>query len=173
MARRPGRSWLDSRQTDRAVGALLGAAAGDALGVPYEYGSRALDGEARMLAGGLGGIAPGQWSDDTEMAAVIAQVAATGADLRTEDALEQVARGFMAWYVDDPPDVGVQTRRLLSAASDQPGPAAPTLRRLEADLHARTARTAGNGSLIGPPPSRSRTSATRRRSPRPPARSAR
>ncbi|HWH29919.1 MAG TPA: hypothetical protein VNU26_13325 [Mycobacteriales bacterium] len=46
---------------DRAVGVLLGAAAGDALGVPYEYGSRPLpptDHQPRMLGGGLGGYAP-------------------------------------------------------------------------------------------------------------------
>lgn len=52
---------------DRAVGVLLGGATGDALGVPYEYGSRPLPpaGESpRMLGGGLGGYAPGQWSDE-------------------------------------------------------------------------------------------------------------
>jgi len=139
---------LNSRQNDRAVGALIGAAAGDALGVPYEFGSRALVGEARMLGGGLGGIAPGQWSDNTEMAAVVAQVAATGADLRTEEALEQVAQGFLRWCADGPPDVGIQTRQLLSPASRLPGPAAPALRRLGADLHVRTGRMAGNGSLM-------------------------
>ena len=31
-----------------------------------------------MLGGGLGGIVPRQWSDDTEMACAIAEVAATG-----------------------------------------------------------------------------------------------
>lgn len=139
---------LSSQQDDRAVGALLGAAAGDALGVPYEFGSRRLDGQAQMLGGGLGGLAPGQWSDDTEMAAVIARVAATGADLRTEDALEQIAQGFLDWYRDDPPDVGIQTRRLLPQAAREDGPVAPTLRRLGAELHAETGRTAGNGSLM-------------------------
>ncbi|MEV6872238.1 ADP-ribosylglycohydrolase family protein [Amycolatopsis sp. NPDC051128] len=67
---------LNAKQLDRAVGALVGAAAGDALGVPYEYGSRPLPGPgepARMLGGGLGGYEPGQWSDDTEMACVIVQ----------------------------------------------------------------------------------------------------
>lgn len=29
---------LDSKQKDRAIGVLVGQAAGDALGVPYEYG---------------------------------------------------------------------------------------------------------------------------------------
>ncbi len=139
---------LDTKQHDRAVGALLGAAAGDALGVPYEFGSRPLDGEARLLGGGLGGLAPGQWSDDTEMAAVIAQVAATGADLRDEQSLEQIAQGFLRWYREDPPDVGIQTRRLLSEAARATGPAAPELRRLGTELHAQTGRTAGNGSLM-------------------------
>jgi len=31
---------MGARESDRAVGALLAAAAGDALGVPYEYGTR-------------------------------------------------------------------------------------------------------------------------------------
>lgn len=139
---------LDSRQTDRAVGAVLGAAAGDALGVPYEFGTRPFEAPAQMLGGGLGGLAPGQWSDDTEMAAVILRVAASGADLRGEEALEQVAQGFLGWYRDDPPDVGIQTRQLLSEAARLPGPAAPALRRLGAELHERTGRTAGNGSLM-------------------------
>ena len=107
---------LDSKQTDRAVGALVGQAAGDALGVPYEFGSIPLVGEPQMLGGGLGGIAPGQWSDDTEMAICIAEVAATGADLRTSEAQELIAQGFLRWYDDDPPDVGVQTRTVLSDA---------------------------------------------------------
>ena len=95
---------LDSRQTDRANGVLVGQAAGDALGVPYEFGTTALVGEPQMLGGGLGGIAPGQWSDDTEMAICIARVAATGADLRSPDAQEQIAQGFLEWYDAGPPD---------------------------------------------------------------------
>jgi len=42
---------LDAKQSDRAVGVMLASAAGDALGVPYEYGSRPLDGEPQMLGG--------------------------------------------------------------------------------------------------------------------------
>src|SRR3954465_4670360 len=100
---------LEPKMVDRAAGVLLGAAAGDALGVPYEFGSRALGEHAEMLGGGLGGIAPGQWPDGTEMACVIARVAATGADLRSEEALDEIATGFLEWYDDNPPDVGVQT----------------------------------------------------------------
>lgn len=135
---------LGAKQSDRAVGALVGAAAGDALGVPYEYGSRPLVGEPQMLGGGLGNIEPGQWSDDTEMACAIAEVSTKGADLRTEEALDAIAAGFMRWYDAGPPDIGNQTRAVLSR---RPGSAAE-MRALARALHERTGRSAGNGSLM-------------------------
>ena len=135
---------LDAKQSDRAVGVLLASAAGDALGVPYEAGSTELDGEPKMLGGGLGGLEPGQWSDDTEMACAIALVSSAGADLRTESALDAVAAQFRRWYADDPPDVGVQTRQILSQRPSN----ASEMRRLAAELHRRTGRSAGNGSLM-------------------------
>ena len=139
---------LDSKQTDRAIGVLVGQATGDALGVPYELGARRLVGEPQMLGGGLGGIAPGQWSDDTEMAVCIAQVAATGAGLRTQDALDQIADGFLRWYDDSPPDIGIQTRTVLSGTPRGTASTAASMRAVSEQLHARTGRTAGNGSLM-------------------------
>jgi ADP-ribosylglycohydrolase len=57
---------LTAAQADRAAGVLLGQACGDALGVPYEFGSPPAAGEpAEMSGGGLGNFAPGEWSDDT------------------------------------------------------------------------------------------------------------
>jgi ADP-ribosyl-[dinitrogen reductase] hydrolase len=138
---------MDPRVLDRAAGALLGSAAGDALGVPYEFATSPLVSEPEQKGGGLGGIAPGQWSDDTEMACVIARVAATGADLRSEVALDAIADGFLDWYGQSPPDVGVQTRQVLSGVSRGPG-AAGRLRAKAQELHASTGRTAGNGSLM-------------------------
>ncbi|MGQ4420620.1 ADP-ribosylglycohydrolase family protein, partial [Streptomyces sp. SAS_269] len=70
---------LDARGTDRAAGVLLGAAVGDALGVPYEFQTRLReDQQPRMIGGGLGPYEPGEYSDDTQMQVCIAQVAATG-----------------------------------------------------------------------------------------------
>lgn len=51
---------MDPRVLDRAVGVLLGSAAGDALGVPYEFGMPPLDTEPEQKGGGLGGLTPGQ-----------------------------------------------------------------------------------------------------------------
>lgn len=138
---------LKTTQMDRAVGVLLGAAAGDALGVPYEFGSCRLDPPARMLGGGLGDFAPGEWSDDTSMAVAVAEVAATGADLRTQEALDEIGRGFLRWYASGPPDVGIQTRGVLGAAAGDSAVAA-ALSRTARELHERTGRTAGNGSLM-------------------------
>jgi ADP-ribosylglycohydrolase len=138
--------------TDRVAGVLLGVAVGDALGVPYEYGSRPLPGpgeQARMLGGGLGDYAPGQWSDDTEMTTVIAQVAARFPDLRDDAALDAIAAGFLRWHADGPADVGVQTGSVLGplAGTPEDGAAGRMLERA-AEVHATTGRSAGNGSLM-------------------------
>ena len=70
-------------RSDRIAGTILGGAVGDALGVPYEFETRALHDseEPQMLGGGLGSFAPGQWSDDTDMAMAILDVIASGTDL--------------------------------------------------------------------------------------------
>ena len=140
---------------DRAYGALLGSAVGDALGVPYEFESRKLlPGEdPEMLGGGLGNFAPGEWSDDTAMATVIAQVASTGADLRSDDALDAIATGFLDWFTSGPPDVGVQTSRVLSATRrrlrDEPAARPGTTMREESLIYASlNPRSAGNGALM-------------------------
>ena len=74
---------LTTAQLDRAIGVLLGTAAGDALGAPYEFGPpRGPELEVAMVGGGAFGWGPGEWTDDTSMAMAIAEVAATGADLR-------------------------------------------------------------------------------------------
>jgi ADP-ribosylglycohydrolase len=137
---------------DRVAGVLLGVAVGDALGVPYEYGSRPLPGpgeQARMLGGGLGDYAPGQWSDDTEMTSVIAQVAARFADLRGKAALDAIAAGFLRWHAAAPADIGVQTSSVLGPlrSTPQDGAAARMIMRA-AEVHAATGRSAGNGSLM-------------------------
>lgn len=68
---------------DRASGVLLGQACGDALGVPYEF-DYPPEGEAEMRGGGLGPYAPGEWSDDTQMAICVARVSERGGALDTE-----------------------------------------------------------------------------------------
>ena len=106
---------LTSAQTHRAAGVLLAAAAGDALGAGYEFTYPRPEQPIGMIGGGLGNFAPGEWTDDTAMTVAIAEVTATGADLRTPAGLDAVAAGFVRWYDSRPADIGIQTRRVLSA----------------------------------------------------------
>ena len=107
---------LTTAQLDRACGVLLGTAAGDALGAAYEFGPpRGPKLEVAMVGGGSFGWEPGEWTDDTSMAIAIAEVAATGADLREEEALDALTRGWHEWS-QHAKDVGVQTRSVLSQA---------------------------------------------------------
>ncbi|MGO0578062.1 ADP-ribosylglycohydrolase family protein [Ornithinimicrobium panacihumi] len=142
---------LTSTQTDRAAGVLLGQACGDALGVPYEFGTTTYDPATgpRMLGGGLGSYAPGEWSDDTQMAVCIARVAATGERLGLRQGLDKVAGGFIDWHLSDPADIGVQTSAVLRSALDHPRLEPGEVLRTQAwRLHERTGRTAGNGALM-------------------------
>jgi ADP-ribosylglycohydrolase len=80
------------------------------------------------------------------MAIAIAEVAATGAGLCQEQALDAVARRWHEWS-QRAKDVGVQTRSVLSRAGRH-GISAQTARAESAGLHKLTGRTAGNGSLM-------------------------
>jgi ADP-ribosyl-[dinitrogen reductase] hydrolase len=138
---------LTAAQLDRACGVLLATAAGDALGAPYEFGPpRGPELEVAMVGGGSFSWEPGEWTDDTSMAIAIAEVAATGADLREDEALDSVALRWHEWS-QHAKDVGVQTRSVLSQAG-RDGISAQKARAESARLHKLTGRTAGNGSLM-------------------------
>jgi len=80
---------------DRYRGALLGLAAGDALGTTLEFkfpGSfKPID---DMVGGGLFNLKPGEWTDDTSMALCLADslIARQGFDLK-----DQIRR-YVRWY---------------------------------------------------------------------------
>ncbi|ATG50136.1 hypothetical protein CFK38_00320 [Brachybacterium vulturis] len=137
---------------DRAAGVLLGLACGDAAGVPYEFASAPYDPHRgpEMIGGGLGPYAPGEWSDDTQMALCIARVAATDVPIDSAEGLDAIARGFLEWVREGATDVGTQTRQVLGALrEDDGGPGlAERMAAIAAQLHQRTGRTAGNGALM-------------------------
>jgi ADP-ribosylglycohydrolase/protein-tyrosine phosphatase len=129
--------WID---LDRAAGALLGLAAGDALGAGYEFTTPAPGSAIGMVGGGACGWEPGEWTDDTAQAVAIADVTATG----TID-LDAIGRGFLAWFAAGPKDVGISTGAVLRAAGGDP----TRLREAAAGYVAAHPRGgAGNGSLM-------------------------
>ena len=128
-----------SGRQDRLAGVLLGLAAGDALGAPYEFHTNVDGAHAEPVGGGLGPWAPGEWTDDTQMAICIAAVTARG----SRD-LEAIAARFLDWYADGPLDIGNQTRLVLGGASS---PAA-LHETAVTYLQRHPAHAAGNGSLM-------------------------
>ncbi|TWE13205.1 ADP-ribosylglycohydrolase family protein [Rudaeicoccus suwonensis] len=136
---------LTAAQQDRACGAILGAANGDALGAGYEFGSATLGPAGpQMIGGGLGGFAPGEWTDDTSMTYAVLAPLADGLDVRGGEGLDLVAAGFKAWSDSRPPDIGMQTARVLAAS----GSTAASMTEVARRLHELTGRSAGNGSLM-------------------------
>jgi ADP-ribosylglycohydrolase len=81
------------------------------------------------------------------MTIAIAEVAATGADLREESAQDAVVARWHGW-AHNAKDVGIQTRSVLTAAARGGAISAASVRAESAKLHERTGRTAGNGSLM-------------------------
>jgi ADP-ribosyl-[dinitrogen reductase] hydrolase len=136
---------------DRALGAVVGSAVGDALGAGFEFGppgaysrrfpTPVLDGNAEQQGGGSFGWAPGEFTDDTQMAVVqgLALLAYGGFD-----GAHLFAR-FQAW-VATATDVGNQTRAALTSGLPWNQAAASYYRR---NPH----RSAGNGGVMRASPS--------------------
>jgi ADP-ribosyl-[dinitrogen reductase] hydrolase len=138
----------DRSNLDRAAGALVGMAAGDALGAGYEFGPPLDDGTPVHMAGGGGfNWAPGEWTDDTSMAIAIAQT--LGAQRRdslnpASDALDEIVETWAGW-ARTAKDVGIQTRAVLGRMV---APTAANARAAAQAVHTATGRSAGNGSLM-------------------------
>lgn len=141
---------LTTAQSDRAAGVLLGHACGDALGAGYEFGpSLGDDVTVGMIGGGPFGWEPGEWTDDTQMAVPILEAAerAQREGVTLLDRLDDVARAWVDWATTAP-DVGNQTRAVLSSARRAGSVDASLLAAESRRQHERTGHTAGNGSLM-------------------------
>lgn len=138
---------LTPAQIDRACGALLGSAVGDALGAGYEFDAvRPGPDGPQMIGGGLGNFEPGEWTDDTSMAWCIAEVAASEVMIASEEGLTAIARNFRDWFESRPADIGIQTRAVLAASG--PSPTGHQMAVEARHFHGRTGRSGGNGSLM-------------------------
>lgn len=138
---------LNSDQLNRARAVLLGTAVGDALGSPWEFlAAIPYPTSIPMMGSGGNGRPFGVWTDDTEMAVIIAEAAAEHG-LESVEAIEQIATGFAEWAIAAD-DVGLQTQAVLADARAT-GVSADGLTRAAAAYAAlRPDNSAGNGSLM-------------------------
>ncbi len=100
--------------TDRARGALLGLACGDALGRPIEFMSPQQITQqhgtvTEMLSHGTHGQPAGTVTDDTDMALCIAHSLVENGRFNGQD----IADRFYEWYQDGPFDIGLMTADAL------------------------------------------------------------
>lgn len=130
-----------SRQ-DRARGAFLGLAIGDAIGTTLEFRARdSYSPVTGMVGGGPFQLRPGEWTDDTAMAIALAESLLEHEGLNEKDLME----GFCEWYEQGTYsctgtcfDIGITTRAALQRFRLTGNPMAGS----------EDPRHAGNGSLM-------------------------
>jgi ADP-ribosyl-[dinitrogen reductase] hydrolase len=130
---------------DKAVGALVGLAVGDALGAPVEgVSADDLGGKhTEMTGGGLYGLRPGQGTGDTDMAL---RLATSLVEHGAYDA-DRVLASYVGWYRDDPPGMSDHLRAVLSSV-DGGADAYRATSAVHFDTSAATSATGGNGALM-------------------------
>ena len=127
---------------DRALGALLGLAVGDAVGTTLEFEGR--DAQPRledMVGGGPFDLPAGAWTDDTAMALALADSLVASETLDCRDLMDR----FVAWWrkgdyscTGSCFDIGMTTREALTRYEQTGDPFAGST----------DSQSAGNGSLM-------------------------
>ncbi|WP_299307631.1 ADP-ribosylglycohydrolase family protein [uncultured Croceicoccus sp.] len=127
---------------DRALGAMLGLAVGDALGTTLEFSPR--DSRPRLRGiegGGPFQLKPGQWTDDTAMALALMDSLLHHPDLDETDLMQR----FVSWHENGTYsctgtcfDIGITTRQALARFKRRGDPVAGS----------SDPQSAGNGSLM-------------------------
>jgi len=136
---------LTQKQINAGVGSLIGLAVGDALGAPFEFRpaglyrstfpNPVLEGRGEMIGGGAFDWAPGEFTDDTQMALALSE-ALIAADGECEP--KMIWDHFKAWS-HGATDIGNGTRAVLSLSD---------YRTAARQVHDQTGKTAGNGSVM-------------------------
>jgi ADP-ribosyl-[dinitrogen reductase] hydrolase len=127
---------------DRYRGALLGLAAGDALGTTLEFRSPGtFEPIDEIVGGGPFGLKPGQWTDDTSMALCLAASVVETGGFNSVDQLTRYVRWWKSGYMSSTGrcfDIGNTTREALARFERAGEPYCGST-----DPH-----SAGNGSLM-------------------------
>jgi len=132
----------DEALIDRATGAMLGLAVGDAVGTTLEFSAR--DSQpplTEMIGGGPFQLRAGTWTDDTSMALALADSLINRGSLHPHDLMSR----FVNWWrwgvysaTGECFDIGLTTRTALAKFEEDGDPFAGS-----ADP-----QSAGNGSLM-------------------------
>ena len=129
-----------------AQGALLGALIGDAAGATLEFLGRAptsyeINHALTLPGGGALSVAPGQITDDGELALALAR-ALDGSD---EYPIERVASNYLRWISSAPFDVGNATRMAMDCRVQGH---TPVHMQMAANARAHNIDSKANGALM-------------------------
>ncbi|NCP15264.1 MAG: hypothetical protein GW858_14075 [Sphingomonadales bacterium] len=135
-------SQTPESRIDRAEGALLGLAVGDALGTTLEFSARDFGkGVTTIVGGGPFDLAPGEWTDDTAMALALGESLLADPLLSEDDLMQR----FASWRETGAYsctgtcfDIGMTTSMAISRFRETGNPIAGSC----------DPRSAGNGSLM-------------------------
>ena len=135
---------LTTHQRHRAIGALIGAASGDALGGPFEFlpaglydevfPTRVIGGCGEMVGGGSFGWEPAEFTDDTQMALALAESLIEDHSFDPQ----RTWKHFVAWSLKAT-DIGNTTSTALSNSNYS------TAAQL---AHERLGQSGSNGSVM-------------------------
>lgn len=127
---------------DRASGALLGLAVGDALGAAVEFKQPGtFEPVTGMIGGGPHGLEPGQWTDDTSMALCLAHSLVARHGFDAGDQMRRYVHWYREGYLSSTGrcfDIGNATRAALNRFEGDGDPFAGSA----------APDTAGNGSIM-------------------------
>ncbi|MEN6484408.1 MAG: ADP-ribosylglycohydrolase family protein [Syntrophobacteraceae bacterium] len=131
-----------NKRKDRYLGCLVGLAVGDALGTALEFHE---PGTFRpisdMIGGGLFGLKPGEWTDDTSMALCLAESLIEQGGFDPADQMKRYVRWYREGYMSSTGrcfDIGTTTRTALLKFEKTGEPFAGS----------NDPYTAGNGSIM-------------------------
>ena len=106
---------------DRYRGALLGLAAGDALGTTLEFKAPGtFKPITNMIGGGPFGLKPGQWTDDTSMALCLAESLIEKRGFDPKDRMDRHCRWWQEGYLSSTGtcfDIGATVRKFTGILS--------------------------------------------------------
>lgn len=129
---------ISSALRNRLRGVMVGAAVGDALGMPLEFGP-AIPADRLVRQMRAGRLPAGSFTDDTEMALALTESLLAYPHLKPND----LAQRFLAWFLNRPPDVGIHTARVLSLLEG-----GMSWQKAAQEAQAVNPQNAGNGSLM-------------------------
>ncbi len=128
---------------DRALGAILGLAVGDALGAPHEFQPPLAEDFEISMSGG-NGWEPGEWTDDTAMAIAIILAWRDNGEFGSETSLDSLVQYWVEWSLTAK-DIGNQTREVLGSLKSNTAAEATSAAET---FHHKNLLSAGNGSLM-------------------------